>query len=138
MSAARTPRRIQRRRTKGWRKPEGAVYVGRGSGFGNPRKVGSTSWTVLPGGWIDKRPHQPLTAQQAVDSFINSHTHDVDYLRVIRERLAGRDLMCWCPIGQPCHADWLLELANSPRPVEDFVDHSPKPAFLATETAAAR
>ena len=26
--------------------------------------------------------------------------------------LWGRDLACWCPPGQPCHADVLLELAN--------------------------
>lgn len=31
-----TPLRIQRKRTKGWRMPEGAVYVGRPSLFGNP------------------------------------------------------------------------------------------------------
>ena len=31
----------------------------------------------------------------------------------IRERLAGHDLACWCPLDQPCHADVLLELANS-------------------------
>lgn len=30
------PKRIQRKRIKGWRMPEGAVYVGRGSKFGNP------------------------------------------------------------------------------------------------------
>lgn len=30
------PKRIQRKRTKGWRMPEGAVYVGRGSKWGNP------------------------------------------------------------------------------------------------------
>lgn len=30
----------------------------------------------------------------------------------IRAELAGRDLACWCPLGQPCHADVLLELAN--------------------------
>jgi hypothetical protein len=29
-------RRIQRKRTKGWRMPEGAVYVGRPSRWGNP------------------------------------------------------------------------------------------------------
>lgn len=29
-------RRIQRQRTKGWRMPEGAVYVGRPSSWGNP------------------------------------------------------------------------------------------------------
>jgi hypothetical protein len=31
-----SPQRIQRKRTKGWRMPEGAVYVGRGSYWGNP------------------------------------------------------------------------------------------------------
>lgn len=31
--------RIQRKRTKGWRMPEGAVYVGRPTVFGNPFKA---------------------------------------------------------------------------------------------------
>jgi hypothetical protein len=26
--------------------------------------------------------------------------------------LAGKNLACWCPLDQPCHADVLLELAN--------------------------
>jgi hypothetical protein len=26
--------------------------------------------------------------------------------------LRGKDLACWCPLDQPCHADVLLELAN--------------------------
>ena len=26
--------------------------------------------------------------------------------------LRGRDLVCWCPLDQPCHADVLLEVAN--------------------------
>ena len=26
--------------------------------------------------------------------------------------LTGHDLMCFCPLDQPCHADVLLELAN--------------------------
>jgi uncharacterized protein DUF4326 len=30
-----------------------------------------------------------------------------------RRELRGRDLACWCPIGQPCHADVLLEVANA-------------------------
>jgi len=28
-----------------------------------------------------------------------------------RAELAGRDLACWCPTGQPCHADVLLAVA---------------------------
>ncbi len=34
------PKRIRRRREKDWRMPEGAVYVGRGSKWGNPFKFG--------------------------------------------------------------------------------------------------
>lgn len=66
------PKRIKRERTKGWRKPEGVVYVGRGSGWGNHWREGDTSWTVLPGGWIDKTPHPPLTREQAIESYRNS------------------------------------------------------------------
>ncbi|WP_307837891.1 DUF4326 domain-containing protein [Actinoplanes teichomyceticus] len=29
----------------------------------------------------------------------------------VRTALAGRDLACWCPPGQPCHAQVLLEVA---------------------------
>ena len=39
----------------------------------------------------------------------------VDHTAVhILEDLAGRDLMCFCPLGQPCHADILLTIANPP------------------------
>ena len=44
-----TPQRIQRRRTKGWRMPTGAVYVGRGTPWGNP-------WMVYPTKATDPRP----------------------------------------------------------------------------------
>jgi hypothetical protein len=30
------PLRVQRRRTKGWEMPDGAIYVGRPTMFGNP------------------------------------------------------------------------------------------------------
>ena len=31
----------------------------------------------------------------------------------IREGLAGHNLACWCKPGTPCHADVLIELANT-------------------------
>lgn len=84
------PQRIQRRRTAGWRMPAGAIYVGRPSIWGNP-------WVV--------------------------HVHTArcgpDHLWCpleIRAELRGRDLVCWCPLDQPCHADVLLELANQEVP----------------------
>lgn len=130
MTSTNAPTRIQRKRTKGWRKPEGAIFAGRTSAWGNSWKIGSTGHTVLPGGWIDRRPHPPLTRQQAIDSYRNSRTHDIEYLRDIRDRLAGKTLMCWCRLDQACHVDWLLEVANSPEPLESFVDNSPRPAEL--------
>ncbi|TQE33106.1 DUF4326 domain-containing protein [Streptomyces ipomoeae] len=142
-ATATKPARIQRKRTKGWRKPDGAINVGRVgrgciSAWGNPWKEGSTGWTVLPGGWIDRRPHPPLTRQQAVDSYINSSTHDIEELRQIREQLRGKTLMCWCKVGEPCHGDWLFEVANSDKPLEEYLDNSPKPADLDSARYARR
>ena len=37
------PERIQRKRTKGWRMPVGAVYVGRPTKWGNPFPIAETS-----------------------------------------------------------------------------------------------
>jgi hypothetical protein len=30
----------------------------------------------------------------------------------VKRELAGRDLACYCPLDQPCHADVLLAVAN--------------------------
>lgn len=38
-----------------------------------------------------------------------------DYKEYILSRLhelRGKNLACWCPLNQPCHADVLLKLAN--------------------------
>jgi hypothetical protein len=31
----------------------------------------------------------------------------------VRHELAGKNLACWCRLDQACHADILLEVANS-------------------------
>ena len=115
------PKRIQRQRTKGWRMPEGAVYVGRPTRWGNPYKAGSdiVIQSVL-GGY--QEPHrqvlQGISPAMAVDLYriwaTHSHVHDVPFTphRLVRDKLRGKDLACWCPLDQPCHADVLLELAN--------------------------
>lgn len=100
-------KRIQRQRTKGWRMPEGAVYVGRGTRFGNPYVIGH--WN----NWTMKRVKD---AAEAVALFRSN----CDWLAGTREDspssyvadLRGKDLACWCPLDQPCHADVLLEWAN--------------------------
>ena len=114
------PQRIQLRRTKGWRKPEGAVVVSRPSRWGNPFKV-----SPLMGGWAvdaSDRHHgvyesERAARQAAVDLFRLDLLWDFSRFADFREdytrRLRGHDLACWCPLDQPCHGDVLLEIANS-------------------------
>jgi hypothetical protein len=33
--------------------------------------------------------------------------------RDARRDLKGKNLACWCPLDQPCHADILLRIANA-------------------------
>lgn len=147
------PARIQRKRTKGWRMPEGAVYVGRGSKWGNPfgplrtpralarvpavdhpgheweyedriSAAGMRHDYFHPNGRIIRCDIRYMTAAEVVDcyreliagegrwpiDFKNSGRH-YPHVKDVGE-LRGRDLVCWCPLDQPCHADVLLELAN--------------------------
>jgi hypothetical protein len=90
-----TPRRIQCQRTRGWRKPEGAIYVGRPSRWGNPFRVGG----------------HVATAAEAVARFRAETLPSWPPEQIAA--LRGRDLMCWCRLGEPCHADVLIEIANA-------------------------
>ena len=107
------PRRIQLRRTKGWRKPEGAIVVARPTRWGNPFTVaehgreGAVSafrqmtdrYSGTRSGWL---------IRGGVCHTFTTYPGDAE----ISSELAGHDLACWCPLDQPCHADVLLELAN--------------------------
>jgi len=107
------PRRIQRRRTRGWRMPDGAVYVGRPTRWGNPFTLDDVRGRIGPATDDEVRERcvslfrdflnggspawMPWTPElRARRRYILDHLH----------LLAGRDLACWCPPG-PCHADVL-------------------------------
>ncbi len=173
------PQRIQRKREKGWRMPDGAVYVGRGTKWGNPfayrtpyalmrepavhepgkpaeyegriSSDGQYHPYCLPGGKIIPCTVRYMTLAECVEhyrmaivgpsaSMLAAHPSAKKHggwltYRVyegpkrlgiwtiravtaadVRRELAGKDLACWCPLGQPCHADALLELANREEP----------------------
>ncbi|MFE9886829.1 DUF4326 domain-containing protein [Streptomyces scopuliridis] len=124
-----TPRRIQRKRGKGWTAPLDAqgrkpVYVGRGTRWGNPARV---VYRADTGGWhvdhdsgsgIGTWPTPAGARKFAVESYRHYLDAHSDTATAARRELAGRDLMCWCPLpepGQPdyCHAAVLLDLANA-------------------------
>lgn len=87
------PQRIQRKRTKGWRMPEGAVSVCRPSIWGNPFTIADCREAGFRG----------TDAELAA-----ARKRILDNLPSLR----GKDLACWCAPDQPCHADVLLRLAN--------------------------
>ena len=94
------PTRIQRKGTNGWRMPASAVYVGRPSKFGNPYDV------LLFG---DDRER----LMNLYRHFLTTTPIGQELLALARRKLCGKDLACWCRLEEPCHADVLLELANS-------------------------
>lgn len=105
------PIRVQLSRKKGWRKPEGAVVVSRPSKWGNPYKL-----DAYPSGMTldDRRVH-------ALDCFRRLLLGQIEQPAVslaftvddVKRELAGKDLCCWCSLSKGCHADILLEIANS-------------------------
>ena len=103
------PKRIQRSRAKGWRMPPNTLYVGRPSYWGNPFRVSNGDCEHPDCG---PKSHPPVTAQMAVDAF--RRWIGPEYEEQVIDELRGKDLACWCPLDQPCHADVLLELANQP------------------------
>jgi len=108
------PERIQRKRTRGWRMPEGAIYVGRPTKWGNP--ITLVNQHAVIDEWGDTRYAEPGAARglavRLYRELLMDGRLDIDPADVINE-LAGHDLACWCPLDQPCHADVLVEIANA-------------------------
>lgn len=98
-----TPRRIQRKPTKGWRLPPGTVYVGRGSKWGNPFPLDHQAHLGKP--W----------ACAAYAEWLRTSFHGMRLLRRHLHELRGKNLASWCGSGDACHADVLLRLANGKR-----------------------
>jgi hypothetical protein len=75
--------------------PADAVYVGRPTKWGNPFKIGR-----------DGTRAEVLAKYRCLFAELRLWT-------VAREELKGKHLVCWCAPA-PCHADFLLEVANAP------------------------
>lgn len=103
------PKRIQRKRTAGWKMPKNAVYVGRPTKWGNPYKLitdprdrcGALGWLF---GVADTPRHAVI--------FFESYIRKEGLQAKVRKELRGKNLACWCRLDQPCHADVLLRIAN--------------------------
>lgn len=130
-----TPMRIQRKRVKGWRLPPNTVCVSRPGRFGNPfdwMSFGKARAVNLFGRWIGGNIMFTESQNLRLDAPWLDAQPDAarDFIRgEATLRLRGKNLACWCrlcpahadgkPLGvkckhcDPCHADFLLRLANT-------------------------
>lgn len=126
------PKRIQRKRTKGWRMPPNTVYVGRPSRWGNTF-INGCSYYKLGELWVRnlfKPGRDDLhveSVEHSIELFKKYDVPKID-LSLLYAELNGKDLACWCrlcakhkngkpldeycPDCDPCHVDVLGKLAN--------------------------
>jgi len=133
------PVRIQMKRKKGFNLQEYSkslnglecILVSRPSKWGNPFRlmgdmiyVDASHRRKILSPWVLFYQTWGHTEKDVVKLFrdllmdLNSHKIEPEIyqrFKYMRDRifdLRGKDLVCWCPLDQPCHADILLELAN--------------------------
>ena len=87
--------------------PEGAVYVGRPTKWGNPY---TTAELAIDHPDADEWELRRMATSDFSGLVEGQWGEEFDYPLVAP--LAGHDLACWCALDQPCHADILLQLAN--------------------------
>jgi len=90
------PKRIQRKGLYdwSWKANPNAVYVGRPSKWGNPFKLGK------------------YTVEECLNLYEEWLKGQIKRDPAFLEPLQGKDLVCWCSLNNPCHADILLKMAN--------------------------
>ncbi|MFI6296810.1 DUF4326 domain-containing protein [Nonomuraea sp. NPDC050790] len=129
MPETRTPKRIQRKRTRGWKRPDNCVIVDRTSKYGNPWAVTldpGRGWRVHPAG--DKRLLSPDivgwwanradAAAQAVSLYSSWFRNQPELVELACEELPGKDLACPCPLPESvwepdhCHAAFLIDFVR--------------------------
>lgn len=94
-----------------------AVTVGRPSRWGNLWSVGLLECGCEPGARCEHnifRCETPIDAVETYRAWLRSSlAHPVARARLNIAGLRGKNLACWCPADEPCHADILLEFANA-------------------------
>ena len=118
-------KRIQRKRTKGWKMPDNTVYVGRPSKWGNPIKLSGdciyvdagyrrkilSPWVFYGIGDIEDVIYLYRKLWDGTEFYNRDLQHWADEFKSLDlNELRGKDLACFCSLSSPCHADVLIEL----------------------------
>jgi hypothetical protein len=122
------PVRVQLSRKRGWKMPENTVKVTRPGRWGNPFPIVKGTSTTMrqttdiwivgtwegPAMWLrDTKAEATELSVAAFRLWIEQPAQEKLRCEAVTA-LRGKNLACWCRLDQPCHADVLLELANSP------------------------
>lgn len=83
------PRRLQQKRTKGWRTPADAIVISRPSKWGNPYKIDAG--------------HDRAAVVERFRAWFTGNDPRATRLRGELHELRGKDLLCFCPVPGPCH-----------------------------------
>jgi len=109
-----TPHRVQLRRSKGWMMPPNTLKVDRTSRWGNPWRIVAPNkhrkvWAV-----DGPRVYQECADEwEALSLALRKFRFRAETTPGFLHGLRGKNLACWCALDKPCHADVLLELANT-------------------------
>jgi hypothetical protein len=97
-------RRIQRKRTSGWRMPAGAIYAGRPSLWGNPYTVGQPAAEL--GGELVTDENCLTLFEGHCERMLAEDPHWLD-------PLYDKLIACWCPLSRSCHVDVILRILSA-------------------------
>jgi hypothetical protein len=119
-----TPKRIQLRRIKGWKKPENTTVVTRNTRWGNPYVIGKDGTREQCVGQFQAMLLGRLLPEGGTQAYLNN----IVTIQRARSELRGKNLACFCRLcpahadGKPlgvecsdcagCHSDVLLRWAN--------------------------
>lgn len=105
------PKRIQLRRTCGWKKPANAVVITRPSRFANPF-VGEDAVPAFERWLADGGLAQDIdTSDLRVDLKPKYRKRrGADVVKFAKELLRGKDVACFCKLENDCHGDVLLRI----------------------------
>jgi hypothetical protein len=120
--------RVQRKRTKGYKLPENTKCVNRGTKWGNPIKIIGDQlyidagyrrtildkWVWLWVGDID----DVIWLYKKLWDGTKFKNKDLQYWsdkfkKLDLKEIEGKNLACFCSLSSPCHAEVLIEKANS-------------------------
>ena len=109
-------KRVQRKRTKGYKLPENTKCVNRCTKWGNPFKVlfEAGYWVVRDrdGNYWGRLYTEKIGAvEKSIECYSGWVDGQIGTGNLDIAELTSKNLACFCPTDQPCHADYLLQIA---------------------------